>query len=395
MAATQGRNVGILSVALALNTMAVTVSITLNSLVGAMLAPQAALATLPITMTVLGTAATTVPAALLMRRFSRRVGFLCGALAGGLNGLICAYALYIGSFALFCAGTFLAGIYNAFAQYYRFAAADNTPLADHGKVISYVLAGGILAAVAGPELAKWSKDLLLPYSFLGSYLALLALALAAGGLLSFLDISPLSAAQRAGPTRPLRAIIRQPAFVVAVMGGMFSYGVMTLVMTSTPLAMLACGLKVDDAAFVIQWHSLGMFAPSLIAGHLIRRFGVLAIMLTGTLLLTACALVALTGIDLTNFAIANLLLGVGWNFTFIGATTLLTEVYSPAERAKVQALNDFSIFCVVAGASFLSGVLLHYFGWRTVVALSLPFILIVVAVTGWLGYQRRAARRMA
>jgi predicted MFS family arabinose efflux permease len=386
------RNVFLLAVCSALLMTGSTLMMLLSSIVGDwLLVEDKALATLPVTAMVVGTLATTIPASLWMRRVGRRYGFMTGAGFGVIGGLVAALAIYWKLFPLFCLGTLLMGSYNAFGQYYRFAAADASSGPFKGRAVSYVLTGGVVAAVCGPEVAKFTRDLFPDFLYGGAYLTLTALALAAMATLSFINIPPPSAAERSGGGRPLFAIARQPVFVVAVLSSLVSYTAMSTVMTATPLAMGLCALPLEDAAFVIQWHALGMFAPGFVTGHLIRRFGVLSVMIAGGVLLVLASLINLHGITFTHFWVALFVLGIGWNFMFVGGTTLVTETYAPAERAKTQALNDFLVFGSVATGSFLSGNLLYFFGWGSVNWSVLPILMVTIAASAWLALRRRAA----
>jgi predicted MFS family arabinose efflux permease len=364
---------------------------TTAAIIGNMLAANKSLSTLPVALQMTGMMCATIPAALLMGRIGRRGGFWTGAAIGASGGVVAGGAVWAASFPLFCLGTFLVGSSNGFAQQYRFAAAE---LADEGfrsKAISLVLAGGVVSGVFGPEMARWSRDLFSPVLFAGCFAMIVALQICAAALLTIVRLPPPPprGALR-GSGRPLWQIVRQPLFVVALLCGMVGYGVMSLVMTATPIAMIGCGFVFTDAAFVIQWHILGMYAPSFLTGHLIARVGLAPILLTGAILLLACCGINLAGIAEGNFWAANLLLGVGWNFLFVGATTLLTRTYRPEERAKVQALNDFTIFGTSTLSAFSSGALLAGFGWPTVQMTVLPFV--VVAAAAILGMRWSAAR---
>jgi len=327
----------------------------------------------------------TIPAALLMGRIGRRGGFWTGTAIGAGGGVIAGLAVWAASFPLFCLGTFLVGGSNGFAQQYRFAAAE---LADDGfraKAISLVLAGGVVSGVFGPEAAKWSRDLFAPVLFAGCFAMVVVLQLGAAVLLSLVRLPPAPPRDALrGSGRKLWQIVRQQRFVVALLCGIIGYAVMSLVMTATPIAMIGCGFVFTDAAFVIQWHILGMYAPSFVSGHLIARFGLTPVLLTGAVLLLACCGINLAGVSETNFWAANLLLGIGWNFLFVGATTLLTRTYRPEERAKVQALNDFTIFGTTTLASFSSGALLAGFGWTTIQVMVMPFVAVAAAVVLWM-----------
>jgi len=327
-----------------------------------------------------------------MKRIGRRAGFMAATVWGAGAMALAAWAVYDRDFWLFTLAMLLYGGYGGFAQYYRFAAADIASPQFRSRAISYVLAGGIAAAVAGPTLAKWSTDLFAPITFLGGYVVVCVLSVAATALLAFLDIPRPSEAEARAAGRPMRQIMAQPVFVVAVLCGMIGYGVMSLVMTSTPLAMIGCGFAVNDAADVIQWHILGMFVPSLFTGTLIARFGLLNVMLAGVALLLFCVIVAVSGLTWIHFAVALTALGLGWNFTFVGASTLLTEAYQPAERAKTQAANDFLVFGTVSLSSLSSGALLHFADWNTVNYMALPAVLLCGAALVWLkGHRRRTA----
>ena len=300
----------------------------LGGLIGFALADDKALATLPVSMVILGTAVSTIPASLFMGRFGRRTGFLLGAAIGAVGAALACYGILQGSFWLFSLSTLLIGIYNAFCQYYRFAVADTAADAVRARSISYVLAGGVVAGVLGPSLAVVSRDWLAPVTYLGSYVAVLGLILAAFALLSFLRIPALTMEERAGPSRPILAIVRSREFLAAALPSMIAYGVMALLMTATPLAMLAHGFHDVDAGYVIQWHVVGMFGPSFFTGRLIERFGIRRIMMIGAFMLAASVPIDLAGLDFLNFWGGLLLVGLGWNFLFIGATTLLTRVHT-------------------------------------------------------------------
>lgn len=373
------RNALILSAAHALYGISATILITLGGLVGHMLADDKSLATLPISTLVAGTALSTVPASFLMRAVGRRNGFILGATASFASALLGAYAIVVGSFWLFCAATSLQGVYQAFSQYYRFAAADTASAAFRPKAISWVLAGGLAAAVVGPQTVIFTKDLLAPIQFAGSFVAAAVTALVAMAVVSFVDIPPQPRSGAGGePPRAMSTILAQPKLIVAILCGMVSFAVMNYVMTATPLAMVDCGYAVDSAAWAIQWHILAMFGPSFVTGQLIQRFGRETIVIIGLGLLAGTGVVALSGIAIWQFNLAMVLLGVGWNFSFIGATTMVADCHRPEERGKVQALNEFMIFGSVALASFASGKILHDFGWAAVNWALLPFVALAV-----------------
>jgi MFS family permease len=355
-----------------------------GAIVGNMLTPDKALSTLPIAVQQAGVMAATIPAALLMARLGRRPGFWLGTAIGGIGAVIATWAIFRSSFEWFCVGTFLLGANRGATQQYRFAAAEIADDAFRSKAISLVLAGGVVSAVFGAEVAKWSRDLFEPVLFAGCYALILVLFLASAVLLYFVELPRPATPALVGGGRPLREIAMEPSFIAAAVAGMIAYGVMSLVMTATPIAMLDCGHEFAAAAFVIQWHSLGMFAPSFVTGHLISRLGLTRIMLTGAVLLLLCSFINLSGLATLNFWAANVALGVGWNFLFVGATTLLTRTYAGAEKGKVQALNDFLVFGTVTLSSFASGAMLSGAGWIMVQIAVMPFVVVAgVAVLWW------------
>ncbi|WP_029056848.1 MFS transporter [Stappia stellulata] len=390
------RNAVLLAIAQALGGASASIVIASASLVGAsLLGADKSLATLPVSSFVLGTAFGTLPAGAIMHRFGRRAGFVGSAMLGILSGLVSAYAIFQADFILFCLAVMASGFVSAFVQQYRFAAADTASDAFRPKAISFVLAGGVAAGIIGPQTVINTADLFDPIMFAGTYIAQAGLALISLVILAFISIPrPARGPVAAGASRPLRQIMVQPRFIVAAACGITSYALMSLVMTATPLAMIGCGLTQTDAAHAIQWHVLAMFGPSFFTGHLIARFGRERIVAVGLALLAGCAVVALAGVNVANFWIALVLLGLGWNFGFIGATAMLTDVYRPAERNKVQAVNDFLVFGFVAAASFSSGALLHTFGWATVNWLVFPFTLLCVILLAWLVLSERSASRV-
>lgn len=372
--------------ALAMTSMSVLA--TTAAIIGNMLAADKALSTLPVALQQTGMMCATIPAALLMARIGRRGGFWTGSAVGATGGVVAGLACWAASFPLFCLGTFLIGSSNGFAQQYRFAAAEAADEAFRSKAISLVLAGGVISGTFGPELARWSRDLFAPALFAGCFAIVVVLQIAAAAMVYFTRLPPPPArAAMRGVGRPLTTIIAQPIFIVALLSGMIGYGVMSLVMTATPIAMIGCGFQFPDAALVIQWHILGMYAPSFFTGHLIARFGLVRVMGTGAALLFVCCGINLAGIAEANFWAANMLLGVGWNFLFVGATTLLTRTYVAEERAKVQAFNDFTIFGTSMVSSFSSGALLAGFGWSTVQYAVIPAVCIAAAAVFWLWLQ--------
>jgi MFS family permease len=364
--------------------------IAISSLAGFALAEDKALATLPVTGYVLGAAVFSMLAAQLMRRLGRRRGYSIGALLACGGALLAAWAVSIGSLWLLAAATFVTGIYNAFGASYRFAAAD---IADayrpnfRARAISLVLAGGIVGGIVGPELSKITLDML-PATYAGSYLTLAGFAILSLLLAQLLRLPPSADTHAAGTGRPLRQILRQPICWVAIFSAAGAYGIMNLLMVATPLAMELCSHPYAATALVLQWHVIGMFLPGLFTGSLISRFGVLPIILVGCGLLLACIAVALNGIEVSHFVVALTLLGVGWNFAYTGATTLLTQAYRPAERTRVQGFNDMIVFMTMITSSASSGVLLQNRGWELLNYLSIPFVLAMVVAAGWLIARR-------
>ena len=389
------RNVWLLVAAQSLGGAAPPIIISLGGIVGQMLASDPMLATLPVSLYQLGLALSTIPAAMLMRRLGRRVAYVLGALLGSISGLIATFGVVQDDFATFCVGTAMAGFYGACVQSYRFAATDAVEPSKRAKAISRIMVGGLIAAVIGPQAVIWTRDAWPTAPFAGSFLGQAGLALLALPLLWMLRAAPPQSAVVEGTARPLGTIARSPGFVVAVTAGIVSYGLMAFIMTAAPMAMVGCGHTVGEAALGIQWHVLAMFAPSFFTGHLIARFGKIAITALGLVLIAASGLLALAGLELLHFWGSLILLGVGWNFGFIGATAMVTDTYTPAERAKVQALNDFLVFGTVAVASFGSGRLLNTSGWETINTLMLPLIAVVLVMLGWQTLHRRRATASA
>ena len=325
------------------------------------------------------------------RRWGRRISFQLGLTVAFLTALLCAFALSIGSFWLLVAGTVIAGYYSANGQLYRFAAAELAPPSFREKAVSLVLAGGLIGAVIGPNLANYTRAAL-GAPFMGSYLALAVVALVSMAVMAGIRFPPEPAKKAgAGGGRPLGEIMRQPVFIVSTLAAALSYGVMNLLMAATPLAMDVCGMPFSDAALVLEWHVIGMFAPGFVTGHLIKRFGVLQIMGVGVVLNFACIAVALSGQDLHQFLVGLFLLGVGWNFLFTGATTLAMEAYRPEEKDKAQAAINFAVFAVMALTSFASGALVTTQGWTLLNVGSLLPVVLTGAALVWLGLQRRQA----
>ncbi len=388
---TMKRNVWLLSGCQALMNSGNSLLIATSALVGFRLAADKSLATLPLALQFFTSMLTTVPASFLMKAIGRRAGFMVGTLFGLAGAGLAAFAIVSGSFLHFCLAAALVGAFNGFGTYYRFAAADVATPDYRARAISYVLAGGVVAALIGPNLAHWTSDWLSGIEFAGSYLSLLGIYGLSLLALLFVRIPAPTAAQAHAHGRSLAALAAQPAFMVAIAGAALGFGVMALVMTATPLAMHQHAHAFADTAFVIEWHLLGMFAPSFFTGHLIRRFGVLNVMLAGALLNIACVAVNLAGTDVPHFWLALTLLGVGWNFLFVGGTSLLTETYAESEKAKAQALNDFAVFTVITASSLSAGALQHHFGWRTVNLGVLPLIVVILGALLWLRAHRAAA----
>jgi MFS family permease len=383
------RNVLLLAMCQALHNSGTSMLIVVSALAGYLLAADKSLATLPLALQWTATMATTIPASLFMRRHGRRLGLSLGALVFAAGGVLGVVALKAGSFEIFSLACMCLGVGNSFAQYYRFTAADSAPEAFRGKAISLVLAGGVVAAVAGPELAKLTIDWLLPALYAGCYATVSLLALTTVLVLQGVRVPRLSAAQLGSSGRPLREIVRQPVFVVAVLSGMAGYGTMTLIMTATPLAMKGCGFAFNDTATVIQGHVLAMFLPSFFTGSLIQRFGVLRVIGAGSLLTTGCLIANMSGVAFAKFWIGLALLGLGWNFMFVGGSTLLTEAYTAEERAKTQAANDFVVFSSSVFAAFGSGMMQNEFGWVAVNAGIAPVMLVALGSVVWLTLYRR------
>ncbi|WP_306118595.1 MULTISPECIES: MFS transporter [unclassified Roseitalea] len=372
------------------------VSISLGGLAGHyLLGADKTLATLPVTGFNLGVALGALPAALLMRAVGRRNGFMSGALVTATGGAVAAVALMQGLFWLFGLALALIGIGGAFVQQYRFAVADAAPPVFKPKAISWVLGGGVFAAIIGPQAVIHTKDLLAPVEFAGAFVSVIGLGLVGVIVLATLKIrdhvAAGPAAVSAAPPRPLGQIVTQPRFAVAFLCAVTSYALMSFLMTGAPLAMVGCGFSAEQATLGISWHVMAMFAPSFVTGHLIARFGKETIVATGLVILIACALVALSGIALWQFWLALILLGVGWNFGFIGATAMLTETYTPAEKNTVQGAHDFALFGTVALASLMSGATLNAFGWATLNWILLPIAgLCLVVLIGFVVHDRRA-----
>lgn len=392
LARLEKRNVAILVSSQILFMVASITVMTLSGVVGQQLSPTPGLATLPIAISMLGTVVSTLPASLYMKRVGRRRGFITGTTLGGIaGGLLSFVAIAQQSFWLFCAGNLLLGLYQGFAMYYRFAALDVASPAFRSRAISFVMAGGVAAAFLGPWNASAATNLIASVPSGGPYLVIAILALVATGLLTQLKV-PVSGEPQPGETsRPMSAIATQARFIVAILAGAVGYAIMVLVMTATPLAMRAQGFEMEQIAFIMQWHVLGMFAPSFVTGSLIARFGLTQILLAGTILMAGTALVTNLGVSLAHFWVALVLLGIGWNFLFVGGSTLLSTVHSEAERGKVQGINDLIIFSLVAIGSLMSGALSYRLGWEVLNLTMLLPIALVALVTLW--YRLSAASR--
>jgi MFS family permease len=365
--------------------------IAINGLVGLSLAPLGWMATLPVMGYVVGGALSTGLVARTQRHFGRKGSFQIGLLVGLLSALLCAYAAYARDFWLLCGATVVAGYYNANASLYRFAAAELAAPGAHEKAVSLVMAGGLLGAVIGPNLAARTRSLF-DAPFVGAYLALVVVALIASAVLAFIRFPPPPAKKAVQGGRPLREIMRQPVFIVAAAAGALGFGVMNLLMAATPIAMQQCKLPFSDAALVLEWHVIGMFAPGFFTGHLIKRFGVLPIMGTGVALMLGCIAVALTGVDLHQFLIALFLLGVGWNFLFTGSTTLSLRAYTPEEKDTAQGALNFFVFATLAASSFASGVLVTTQGWTLLNYGSLLPVLLTGGALLWLASRPQAVK---
>ena len=365
--------------------------IAINGLVGLSLAPSAWMATWPVTGYVAGGALCAGLVARHQRARGRKRAFQAGLVVAMLASALCAYAASTHNFWLLVGATMLAGYYNANAGLYRFAATELVAPAFKERAISWVLAGGIIGAVAGPNLASATRDAL-PVAFAGAYAALVGIALLALLALSFIEFPPLPLPTAARPGRPLRELARQPVFIVAVAACSLGYGVMNLLMAATPIAMSQCAHPFKSAALVLEWHVLGMFVPSFFTGSLIRRFGCLPVMAVGVLLNVVCIAVALSGVELMQFLIALATLGVGWNFLFIGGTTLFTEAYRPEEKTTAQAAMDTVIFTTMTLTSFSSGALVTTSGWTLLNLGSILPVLLAAAALGWLALLRRRAQ---
>ena len=382
------RTVTLLIVCQALCYTVTAVMVAVTALAGYHLAVDKSLATLPHAMQWLATMAMALPAAMLMRRLGRRNAFMFGALFGTVGALIAAFALFVEEFWWFVCATAFTGAFNSFAMHFRFAAAEAADVAWRSRAISFVVGVGIVAAFAGPELAKWTKDIFETRVFAGTFLSLAVIPLFLLLVLILVDFPEAAAERDAGAGRPIGRIARQPDYVVAVLAAMTGWGTMVLLMTATPIAMIVNGHSFADAAFVIQWHIFGMFAPSFVSGWLIIRFGVSNIMLCGLLLVAAAIGFGLSGITVTHFWLTNVCIGAGWNLLFVSGTTLLIDTYRLEEKSRAQGMNDFLVFGTVAAFSFTAGYLQSAFGWSMVNLAVIPWIIGVGGAVVWLKLRR-------
>lgn len=379
------RNIVVLTFAQALGASSSPVIVSLGGLVGQNLSPNPALATLPVSMFGLGLAIAVLPGAMLMNRIGRRNAYLFGTVLGGSGGLVAAAGIWMSSFLVFCLGTLLAGFYAAFVQSYRFAATDHATGELRAKAISWVMVGGLAAAIIGPQLVVWTQAAIPSAPFAGSFLSQTALALLAFPvlLLLFAPRPPAMTERAKRGGRNALQLLATPRYALAVAAGVVSYGLMTFVMTAAPMAMVGHGHSIDHAALGIQWHVLAMFAPSFFTGHLIARMGKEKVTAIGLLLIGLGSIIALVGLDVANFWGSLILLGVGWNFGFLGATAMLLDTYRPEERGVAQGTNDLLVFGVVAIGSFSSGGLLQASGWQAVNWMVFPAIALVLVPLVW------------
>ena len=384
MVTDEKRNVTVLFFAQGILGAQIPINFILGGLSGVLLAENRALATLPISIIVLVAMFVAPVASLFMGRYGRRAGFLLGTAAGAIGGLLAVRALFDGRFELLLLGAAFTGVFQATLSFFRFAAADTASEEFKPKAIALVLGAGLINALIGPEIVRGLSGALDAVPYAGAYAAVVGLNLIGACILLFLNIpKPAERASGSGVSRPLGVIFREPRVITAVLCAMVSYAVMNLVMTATPLALVGQGFSTGHAADVVRWHVVAMFAPSFVTGHIIARFGHLRVIGTGLLLLACCSAVALSGVELHHFYIALVALGIGWNFGFIGSTSLLATAHSPNEQAKVQGLNDFLVFGLVALASFSSGALLNAFGWTAVQMAVVPSVLVALAGIAW------------
>ncbi len=381
------RNVPLLAFSQAMMMSSMSLILTASALVGYALADDKSLSTIPVAVIFIAVMFTSIPAAMLMKRIGRKPAFMLSTLFGVTGGVVATVAILQSSFWLFVVSSIFIGIFNGFGNYFRFAAADSVDQAHKSRAISYVMIGGVVAAVVGPNLANLTRESISGMPFAGSFMSVIVIYILAFVALSFLKLPSQEDTFEGGQknqVRPLIDIAKQPKFIVALVCSMLGYGVMSFVMTATPLAMNHHAHSFSDTSFVIQWHVLGMFAPSFFTGSLIKRFGVDKIMFIGGLMGLACVAINLLGHSVSHYWFALTLLGISWNFLFIGGTTLLTETYHPEERSKTQAMNDFSIFTMVTIASLSAGSLQHHFGWQIVNIGVIPLLVIILISIIWL-----------
>ena len=394
------RNAWVLAVCQGLFTAALSIDLTLTGLTGYQLAPDKSLATLPFAMITVAGAVTTLLASVLMQRIGRRWGFVLGALVCAFGGLVSVWSIFHGNFWMFCLGTAAVGVFQAFAQYYRLAAADSVEVDGKAKAISMVLAGGVIAAIVGPALASWSKNLF-SVLFAGSYLMVFVLGLTSAMLLlvgyrdvEFSNVAPTAPTQL--PARKLKTVFSQPISLAALANNAVGGAVMMFVMTAAPLAAVSCHHTIDDGANIIQWHLVGMYAPSLFAGTLIKRVGLAPILFCGMALSAVSGVIAMVSTTLVAFYLALLCLGAGWNFMFVGGTALLVSSHQPSERAGVQGVAELIRYSVTAVATLLAGPMLEHYGWFVLNAAVFPLLLGAALITiVWARSARRAVEQVS
>lgn len=366
--------------------------ITISALIGYTLAEDKLFATLPTALQFLAVMCTTIPASLLMEKIGRKPAFILSSLLGISGAALALWSISVGSFPGYCGASFLFGTFTAFGNYYRFTAAEIVPAERRGQAISFVMLGGLVAALIGPNLAHWSNDLIAGTEFAGAFAVLIGVYVLSMLTISFADLPAPVKHQNLQPGRPILEIARQPTFIVAVLCAMLGYATMNLVMTSTPLAMNATRHGISDISIVIQWHVIAMFLPSFFTGHLIRHLGILAVLSAGVVFGIVCTTISLLGDSVIHFTLALVALGLCWNFLYIGGTTLLTETYTEAEKSRAQAANDFLVFTTVTITALSAGAVHFQFGWRVVNLSVLPFLAIIaVAIVVLAGQRRRAA----
>lgn len=370
------RNAIILALCFALGGVTTFCVMSLAANVGFGLAENKGNATLPITAFLLASMLTSIPASMLMQKIGRKAGFRVGIIIGTIGCLLAAYAIYLSHFWLLCTSTFLIGIMASFQAFYRFAAADTASDRFKSVAVSWVMFGGVLAPIVAPTIISYSKNLLDPFFIAGTFLVAAGVTLVAFILVGFIDIPNEAAKTKKSTGRPLLEIIKQPLFAISVGAAMASYGLMTFVMTATPLAILGCGqgYEIDDVTFIIQWHAIAMYGPAFFTGKIIQRIGAQTVIMLGLVMLAGCAVVAAMGVEISHFWVALVLLGLGWNFGFVGATAMLTKHYRPEEKFKAQAFNDFMVFGTLAVGSFASGKIYNQWGWDGVTVIIYPIV---------------------